>query len=78
MLWNGMSITRFLLVIPLGLSGCSQSDEDLCKDVQEKLTKCGTIGPSRCPDVLDDSVREQYECIMGVECQDIGRECAID
>jgi hypothetical protein len=60
----------------LALTGCSQSDQELCEDVREKLEKCGTIGPSRCPESLHDGVREQYECIMDVDCSELG-ECAI-
>jgi hypothetical protein len=63
------------LVVSVLALGCGQSDEDLCKDVQEKLTRCGTIGPSRCEDSLADNVREQYECIMDTRCSEI-HECA--
>jgi hypothetical protein len=64
-----------LLCLSLALVGCAQSDEELCKDVQEKLTTCGTIGPGTCPERLADKVREQYECIVDTRCSEI-HECA--
>jgi len=63
------------LVLPLLLSACGPSDEELCKDVQKKLRDCGTIGPGSCPETLPDELRDQYECIMDTKCIDIGREC---
>jgi hypothetical protein len=71
-----MRTTWLVLIGCLCLTGCAQSDEELCKDVRKKLEKCGTIGPSSCPEALQDPVREQYECIMDVECSELA-ECAI-
>ncbi|HEX6764636.1 MAG TPA: hypothetical protein VF103_04140 [Polyangiaceae bacterium] len=69
-------MTKRLAVVMFAvfLSGC-QSDEDLCKDVQKKMSDCGTIGPRDCPENLDDHTRDQYECIMDKECSKI-HECA--
>jgi hypothetical protein len=70
-----MRILPSALVVSSFVLGCGQSDEELCKDVQEKLARCGTTGPSRCEDSLADKVREQYECIMDTRCSEI-HECA--
>ena len=70
-----MRIVSAPLVVALFVLGCGQSDEDLCKDVQEKMSRCGSVGPSRCQDSLADKVREQYECIMDTRCSEI-HECA--
>ena len=63
----------------LGLSllaaACGPSDEELCKEVQEKMARCGTIGPSRCEEALSDDLREEYECIVDTRCSEI-HECA--
>jgi hypothetical protein len=62
-------------VLVFSLSACGQSDEELCEDVQKKLRACGQPASSSCPETLNDKVRDQYECIMDVECHELG-ECA--
>jgi hypothetical protein len=62
------------LLLPVVLSACGQSDKELCEDVQEKMRKCGGNTVS-CPENLADEVREQYECIMDTECNEIA-QCA--
>jgi len=69
------SMLRSLGALVFLLSACGQSDEELCKDVQKKLRECGTVAPSDCPESLADKVRDQYECIMDTECNELG-ECA--
>jgi hypothetical protein len=70
-----MRIVWPLLFVSLSAIGCGPSDEELCKEVQEKMARCGSVGPSRCNDTLADKVREQYECIVDTRCSEI-HECA--
>lgn len=70
-----MRIVWPALFVSLFAVGCGPSDEELCKEVQEKMARCGSVGPSRCNDTLADKVREQYECIVDTRCSEI-HECA--
>jgi len=70
-----MRIVSSALFVALLAVGCGPSDEELCKEVQEKMARCGSVGPSRCNDALSDKVREQYECIVDTRCSEI-HECA--
>lgn len=70
-----MRNVRLVLFVSFFAVGCGPSDEELCKDVQEKMARCGSIGPSRCDDSLSDQLREQYECIVDTRCSEI-HECA--
>jgi hypothetical protein len=72
---RSVSIYRTVGVLALLLSACGQSDEELCEDAQKKLRACGQPASSSCPEHLDDKVRDQYECIVDVECHELG-ECA--
>jgi len=56
------------------LTACGKSDKELCEDVQKKFAECGG-NTVECPDNLADSVREQYECIVDKECNEIA-DCA--
>lgn len=64
-----------LVLLPLILAACGQSDEELCQEANAKLRQCGQPASSRCPENLADNVREQYECIVDSECHELG-DCA--
>lgn len=56
------------------LTACGQSDKELCEDAQKKFAECGS-NTTECPDNLADKVREQYECVVDSECNELA-ECA--
>lgn len=70
-----MRIVFPALMFALLAIGCGPSDEELCKEVQEKMARCGSVGPASCNENLSDNVREQYECIVDTRCSEI-HECA--
>jgi hypothetical protein len=64
-----------LVLLPLLFAACGQSDEELCKEANDKLRACGQPATTRCPEALADKVRDQYECIVDKECHELG-DCA--
>jgi hypothetical protein len=63
-----------VLVAVVLFPACAPSDKELCEDARKKLVECGS-NDFECPDDLHDSVREQYECIVDSECNELA-DCA--